>query len=219
MLQPLKHVFGKRSPVRLIVFESLNKYHQFGMDRVTAGLIWCYGVGTKLSDYRERLGTNILDSVVMSLPSPNRKLLHRKLLKHSRNASIVASCLQSWINLHPEGPFASISYPGLTNHPSYDWAKDMIFHGSFLAIELKKQYQTIPTYQRFIKSVITIAKKKQIQIVAGTSFGLDTTRVYLTALRSVPTKPFIRVAVGTENRVAIGKIADLFIEVFSRFYP
>lgn len=218
MLQPLKYVFWKHSPVRLIVFESLNKYHQFGMDRITAGLIWCYGTGTiKFSDYRAHLGTNIPDISVASLPTPNRKFLHKRLIRHSRNAYIVASRLQSWIHEHPECPFASITYPALPNHVSNGWAKNMAFHGCFFTIVWKEKYQSVPVYNRFLSEILKTAHKRNVDIVGGTSFGLNTTRVYLTALRNKPTKPFVRIAVGTEHRQAIEAILLVFLETLEKY--
>ena len=48
--------------VRLIVFESLLKYAQLGLDRANAGVIVARGeVAEALSEYREHLGTNVAD--------------------------------------------------------------------------------------------------------------------------------------------------------------
>ena len=40
--QILKRTIGKSTTLHTIVFESLNKYYQFGMDRVTGGIIWVH---------------------------------------------------------------------------------------------------------------------------------------------------------------------------------
>src|SRR5207302_9470279 len=58
---------------RLIVFESLLKYAQLGLDRVTAGVIVARREDAEaLDDYREHLGMNVADACVRMLPPPSR---------------------------------------------------------------------------------------------------------------------------------------------------
>ncbi len=202
--QPLPLIQGRFSKIRIIVFESLNKYHQFGLDRVTGGIIWSYGGDTiKLFDYREHLGTNIADSSVASLPTPNRKLLTRRFMRHQRNATLMVKRLQSFIDDHSRAPFARIVYPGM---------------GSFFVIEVKPQYRTIRFYKRVISRIIAVARRQNVAIVSGTSFGLNTTRIYLTAVRYRAGIPFLRVSVGTEHRLEIETIGEVFVKSFQSFY-
>jgi cystathionine beta-lyase/cystathionine gamma-synthase len=216
MFQPLSLLRGRRTKLRVIVFESLNKYHQFGMDRVTGGILWSVGRDTeKLFDYRVHLGTIMPDVTSASLPTPNRKLLTRRIQRHERNASLLSSAIQEWIDTHPKSPFAKIIFPGLPNHSAN--GMPLPFHGSYFMIEFKKPYQTIPSYKRFVSTVIDQAKRSRVDIVSGTSFGLNRTRIYLTAVRSKPTTPFVRVSVGVEHRIAIENITQVFIRACSHF--
>ena len=218
MLQPFKMMMGKRTKLRLILFESLNKYHQFGMDRITGGIIASFGGDTpKLFDYRRHAGTNIPDNLASSLPSPNRTILLQRLLRHQRNAMALSSTLQEWIDGNPKSPFAKIVFPGLPNHPSYVWAKTLPFTSSYFVVEFKKKYQTVACYKRFISSVIKHAKRRKVHLVAGSTFGINQTRLYLTSLWSRPSMPFVRIAVGTENRIAIEAVKEIFVKVFCTF--
>jgi cystathionine beta-lyase/cystathionine gamma-synthase len=218
MLQPFKKLLGKRSKLRLIVFESLNKYHQFGFDRVTGGIIASYGGDTlKIFDYRVHSGTNIPDASAASIPTPNRGKLLARLKRHQRNTLVLTRALQTWIDSHPASPFEKIVFPALTNHPSYIWANSLPFTGSYFTIQFKKSYKTIPTYQRFIAAVLKQAAKQHVNLVAGSTFGLNQTRIYLTAIRSLPSAPFIRVSVGTEHRAAIEALKELFINILCTF--
>lgn len=205
--QLMKAVVGKRGKVTLLCFESLNKYVQFGLDRTTGGMITAYGkdVG-KLYEYRDHSGTNISDSSVYMIPRPNRDLLEKRLLRHQRNTFFLASFLDGYIK---------IVYPGLPSHPSFSWAKNLPFQGSFFAISFKKK--SIPLYKKFIGTILKMARKKDIDIVAGTSFGLCTTRVYITSLRADFNEPFVRVSVGTENRCELEKLKNLFCEAIATF--
>jgi cystathionine beta-lyase/cystathionine gamma-synthase len=216
--QPFKMVFGKRTNLRLIVFESLNKYHQFGLDRVTGGVITSFGGDTvKLFDYRVHSGTNIPDASAASIPTPNRSVLLTRLRRHQRNAQLLTRGLQSWLDVHPKSPIEKIIYPGLHNHPSYAWARDLPFTGSYFAIQFKTPYQSVSVYKRFVTAVMKSATKHHIELVAGSTFGLNQTRIYLTAIRSSPSTPFIRIAVGTEHRIAIEALIELFVNIFCTF--
>src|SRR5262249_8479327 len=75
-------------PANVPVFfiESLAKYHQFGMDAVTAGAIVLHAEDRLHEDFkrtRARLGTNIPDSSASSLPAPNRHRLISRLKRHA----------------------------------------------------------------------------------------------------------------------------------------
>ena len=92
------------------------------------------------------------------------------------------------------------------------------FFGSYFTFGFKKKYQKVSFYQRFVKEVIKEANKRDLQIVSGTSFGLSTSRIYLTALRAEETVPFVRFAVGTENRYIIEKISEALKAVITRLW-
>lgn len=198
--QPFPEIFGRRTNLRLIQFESLNKYHQFGMDRVTGGIIVAYeNEAGKLFDYRAHAGTNITDVAAASLPTPNRKYLAKRLMLHNNNTAFIATALKNWIDQNPHSSFEGISYPGI---------------GSYFTVKFKRQFATISNFKRFVNIALSIAKRHNVNLVNGTSFGLDTTRIYLTAIRSKPNTPFVRIAVGVEDP---NPLRDVFIETLKRF--
>lgn len=80
--------------VSLIGVTSLNKLFQFGMDRVTAGMVWGTGFkAMKLYDYRDRAGTNCPDSTIASLPTPNKKMLDLYIKRIVRNNMLIGKSL------------------------------------------------------------------------------------------------------------------------------
>ena len=98
--------------VRLVVFESLLKYAQLGLDRANAGVIVARREDAEsLEDYREHLGTNIPDMSVHALPPPDRGVLERRLARLQRNAMHLADGLDARV---PSG--VAIVYPGLDGH-------------------------------------------------------------------------------------------------------
>ena len=175
--------------------------------------MWAYGQqAAKLFDYRVHLGTNIPDIDVCALPTPNRIMLTKRLMRHSRNALFVAQRLQTWISDHPSSPFEAISFPGLL-----DAARANQFYGSYLTVGFKKKFRTVPIYKRFVKLCMSYAKAYRADLVCGSTFGTNITRVYLTAMRSVPNAPFIRIAVGTEDRQSIETISEVFVQTLAHF--
>jgi cystathionine beta-lyase/cystathionine gamma-synthase len=189
-----------------IVYESLNKFHQFGMDRVLGGIIWSIGGDTKkLFNYRVNLGTNILDSALLTIPTPNRKIMDIHLNRLGRNTFTIAKYISD--HLSSKSPVAQVIYPGLKKHPCFRWTEKMQFHGAFFMLQLKPQFQSTTYYNRILVKISNQAKKEKITIVSGTSFGFPITRIYLTATYAQKAEPFIRISPGTETLLVTYRIA------------
>ena len=200
--QPLKKYIRSSRNLHFIIIESLNKFHQFGCDRVTGGVLWAYGKGAdKIFTYRMRLGTNIPDASVHALPMPNRERLTHRMMRLSRNALLIAQGLEK---------YTPVAYPGLENYKGFVWSKKNIFHGAFLVPQFAGKKKSVGGYQKFIANSIRIAKHEGVSLIAGTSFGFSTTRVYLTALIARTTNPFLRISAGTEQRWEVERLIEIF---------
>lgn len=208
--QPFRYLPRVGGP-RLFVIESLNKFHQFGFDRVTGGIVWTQGgLPTGMIGAREHMGTNVPDASLLALPWPDRELLDRRLARLGRNARVLAERLDAFAAAHPNAPLERAVYPGLPSHPAYDWAKDEPFQGAFLALAFRPAFARVGYYQSFLARAVAGAARRGIQLVGGSSFGLDATRVYLTARHATRiTTPFVRVAPGTETADEIRVIGDV----------
>lgn len=217
MFQPLRHLPRVFHP-RLYVVESMNKFYQFGFDRVTGGVLWTAGVESiALMKSRVHLGTNMPDASALTLPWPDRAALDKRLARIGRNALDLARRLDAHASAHPGGALARVVYPGLPNYPGYAWTKDLPFHGAFLVLSFAPRHARVSSYQKFVAQVVDEARSRGVGIVSGTSFGMDVTRIYLTALHSNRlTKPFVRVSVGTETEDEIAALADVFAAVLDR---
>ncbi|MBI2617235.1 PLP-dependent transferase [Candidatus Gottesmanbacteria bacterium] len=213
-----KEVIGKSRKFHCIVFESLNKFSQFGLDREMGGIILAYGKDTgNLFEYRKNSGTIITHNSVYAIPTPNKKKLLKRIERHERNTKILAEKLQMYIDEHPYSAIEKIWYPGLPSHPSFPYTKNLRFKGTFFSLQFKRILQSKRKYQQFINLVLTEAKNQNVPIIEGTSFGLDTTRIYLAAAYTIHALPFIRIAVGTETIIEIEKIAGVLIGSMNTF--
>ncbi|MSR84868.1 hypothetical protein EXS71_00260 [Candidatus Uhrbacteria bacterium] len=218
-LQPLSYL-PTLSHIHLIRIESLVKFHQFGFDQITGGMILAQGSTARKMWYaRMHLGTNIAHTSALTLPKPNRKKLEQRFTRFERNAQILSQALEEHVRGLTWTPIANILYPGLASHPAYAWTKSHPFHGAFFTIAFKFGFRHVLVYDAFLALLLSKAKKKNVDLNAGTSFGFDTTRAYLSAryAESRDGSPFVRIAVGTETLFEMETLKQLFIETVDAF--
>jgi cystathionine beta-lyase/cystathionine gamma-synthase len=190
--------------VHLLVFESLLKYAQLGLDRTNAGVIVAReDDAALLQDYREHLGTNIADVAVHALPRPKRTVLERRLARLERNALFLAARLEERC-----GDSVEIVHPGLPSHPSARVAAALPFRGACFSIIFHRHEPDLARERALVEATVAEAAKRDVALLAGSSFGFDTTRIYLTAARAECGEPFIRIAAGTEHRLALEPLAE-----------
>lgn len=200
---------------RLIVFESLLKYAQLGLDRVNAGVIVGRGPeADTLADYREHLGTNASDFAAHVLPTPDRGLLQRRLARLERNATLIADRLEATLARDEAGPVEGIFYPGLAGHPSHPVARRLPFRGACVSVAFRSDQDPAPQ-RALVEDAIAEARARAVPLLAGSSFGFDVTRIYVTAARSEE-EPFVRVSSGTEHRLAAEAVADVLAGALGR---
>jgi len=198
--QPLQYL-PKLSKLSIVIVEGLNKYHQYGFDRVTSGILWASKFSQlPLAGLTQDYGAIIGDASALSLPPPNRALFDAHLARIGRNALELAIATQNEISKRSMSPFSHVAYPGLPNHPTYDRCKNRSFNGGFFSINFKKPFNTPRFYDRFVNDVISTAKAHNVPIICGTGFGFTTSRIYVTArFASQHVTPFIRLSAGSET--------------------
>jgi cystathionine beta-lyase/cystathionine gamma-synthase len=198
MLQPA----GGCSGLRLITFESITKYAQFGFDRTAAGMVVAQSKdGERLDGWREHLGSNITDAAVHQIPAPNRRLLEARLARLARNATLLAGFLHEHSRKH--GFAVGICHPGLENHPSFSVARALRFTGSFFGLRLHSPFDSPGHRRELLEAALDEARRLRVPLVEGTSFGFDTSRIYVTAAGPEHDGAFIRLAAGTEHRLGV----------------
>ncbi|HEY9869606.1 MAG TPA: pyridoxal-phosphate dependent enzyme [Candidatus Obscuribacterales bacterium] len=205
MLLPAGMLAHLPEHVTVILVESLAKHHQFGMDIVTGGIALIHARKALHENFRKtraRLGANISDASVGSLPKPSRSKLLRRMQRHSRNTRILASQLEESAGA-PDGVIESIS-----------WLRDGTeiaswYAGSCFSIELCEPFRSIEKYRQFEQTVLELARQRNLPVALGTSFGFDVSRLYVTAPATAFEQPFLRVSVGTETARDIEALAEI----------
>jgi len=191
---------------RLVVFESLLKYGQLGLDRAGAGVIVARPRDSESLDaYREHLGTNIPDISVHALPTPDRRVLECRLARLQRNALWLGTGLEE-----RAPPGVKIVYPGLGAHRLPGAAGRLTFRGGCLSVLFGEPAPSFfDSQSRLVGEAVSLAASRGIRLLAGSSFGFDTTRIYLTAARAESGTPFVRIAAGTEHRLELDALIDV----------
>jgi cystathionine beta-lyase/cystathionine gamma-synthase len=194
--------------VELVVFESLTKYAQLGLDRTAAGMIIApRPLADRLDVCREHLGTNLTDLAAHQIPAPNRQLLQARLTRLSRNARELAVFLAE--RYDRRGLPVRVAHPGLPEHPSFPVARTLSFQGGTFG--LVPEDDTHEPRVRLVKAILYEARRRRVPLVEGTSFGFDTTRIYLTASGTGHGVPFVRVAAGSEHRLGIEALKRVLV--------
>ncbi len=190
--------------LRLVVFESLLKYAQLGLDRANAGVIVARLADVEsLESYREHLGTNVSDVSAHALPPPDRAVLERRLTRVQRNAIQLAESLEE-----RAPPGVAIVYPGLGAASRWGGAARLPFRGGCIAVVFGDCEERLERQHRLVCEAVAEASRRGIRLLAGSSFGFDTTRVYLTAAGAEYGTPFVRIATGTEHRLELEPLTD-----------
>ena len=186
--------FALPKNVALIGVESQNKLLQFGLDRVCAGIVWGTGyISQKLYDYRDHAGTICPDSTIATLPTPNRAMAKLYTKRLIRNTTLLVSILEK--NPKIRAQKIHLIYPKNAQ-------------GVYFILHWKQSL--LHSYNRYIHQVLISAKKLHISLVHGTSFGLGTTRIYTVAMHTQYTRPFLRIALGSETVAQVLALGDLF---------
>ncbi len=181
--------------ITLLGVESQNKFLQFGLDRVTAGVVWGTGfISQQLHDYRDHAGLNCPDSTIATLPTPNRAIATIHIRRIERNTKHIVERFSN----HAKKNIMMIYPTGLG------------FSGGYCILYWKTTL--LRSYKRYIERVMAHAKKSNYPLVHGTSFGFTTTRIYTVAMHTHYERPFLRIAPGTETAIESEKLAELFLK-------
>lgn len=177
-----------------IFFESLNKFHQFGLDRVTGGMLVGYGMYyDELYRIRDHSGMSLPEASAMTIPTPQSSLMHRYLHTLRNNTDILRHEVEKVSGI-------IVRVAATKKSPI----------GTFLSVEVPEHSFTL--YRKVIQKALSLARKEKIPLLAGTTFGTPVTRLYTWTTRSKFERPFLRITPGLEDSEEIQKVGRIMRE-------
>jgi hypothetical protein len=93
----------------------------------------------------------------------------------------------------------------------------LAFQGGSLVLVLRPPYRLVEAYQRFLALALGEARDAGVDLVIGSSFGFDTTRLYLTTPFAGPfSEPYLRISAGTESMLELQQLGDVLVRAMQR---
>ncbi len=193
-----------RGKCQIVVWESLNKFFQFGLDRTTGGVIWADKNGEDGLTYwdlfhaRIHAGAIMPDFACALMPRQSAARMEVYQERINRNAEIIATELKKIVGGRVKQVYRAEREP---------------FAGAQIVVLLTNN--SVWQIQSVIRRAITEAKRRRVQLSAGSSFGLPNTRVYLTARKTDFARSFLRISAGCESEPAIREIGEVLKKVLA----
>jgi len=222
--------------VKIFSFESLVKYGQDGQDLVQAGLITAIGeyASESVDQVRKEKGLQPPENTIRKLAaSPPPEITDAKMQRHSRNSEHLTAVLAEEAK-NPDSFIAEVIFPGHESHSQFEAAKNEMTGGGGL-LNIGFRTENLLGYQEkhetwsdkpmspyeltkkegeiigaFNALIILLAKKINLEVNKGTSYGFRTTRIAIYERKQTEKEkakfdhewknvPYLRVATGTEN--------------------
>ncbi len=194
--------------LNVFLYRSLQKLDQQGLDLVTGGLIIHYGNLNLLLDSFRQMGTMPTEVETATLEKLGIKNIEPKLLRHSRNALLIADYLAN-LKDKPESIIDKVFHPLLNSEP------ESFFQVPLLFFSLKEHFN-LEDNNAFLQELLKAAKAGEISLIAGTSFGFNCSRIMITTFPNSSIICF-RFSPGTETLQEVYKLLNIFTEVTTNF--
>src|SRR5206468_2981438 len=110
---------------------------------------------------------NASDLAPYLVPSPDRRLLQRRLSRLGRNALLIAAAVRSAAG----GVVTGAWYPGLPGSGLFDAGAGPWFRGGYLGVELGPGLDRPDRHRRLVDLALATAGARGVPLVAGASFG------------------------------------------------
>ena len=195
--------------VSILFVEDIARHHQFGLDTVTGGMIVA-DMHNELQESfrlsRARIGTNVTDTSVGSLPKPNRERLLNRLQRHSSNATLLAQELETYLR-QPASVIRSVSWlePGSNVCPQY--------HGAAVTVRLHRAFRSVNFYRQFCTRLVESATERGLSVISRPGFGFDSSSISVSMPQDMFDEPCITISVGTETRAEIHMLVEILAQV------
>ena len=185
----------------IFLFRSLQKLDQNGLDLTTGGLITHYGdLKLPLDDLRQ-MGTMPTEQSILNLESLGFSNNRERFLRHSRNTLLLACYLNNLSN-NKNSIIEKVFHPLLREKTLKEFFQIPLF---FLSL---KEHFNLEDANFFLSKLLENSKKANFNLIAGTSFGFNFSRIMITTF-SDSNKICFRLATGIETLEEVYTLIDI----------
>lgn len=200
----------------LIVIESSNKYRQLGLDVCMAGMVTMSKTSAvnvqAMWDSRRHTGGVLSDYAAHVLPNPSYDLFMKRMVRIDRNCLVFAERFNCSFLLKGS-VFAC--HPRLNNFKQKKVFNTYAVPTGLVTFQFSNQGKDhIRFLDEVIRATMREAKKYNVSLVHGLSFGFDISRLSVAARMAKDADPFLRLSSGTENILNMLLLAQLMKKVF-----
>jgi cysteine synthase len=193
---------GMPDRVSILFIERLEQHHHFGLDSAKAGIVVAHiseGLHENFKLSRARYGTNISDSSVGILPTPDRGRLGLRLSRHARNTRLLADVLDSAFE-DIDSVLDSCHWRGFKRCPWYA--------GVGLVLRFRPEFRSAEFVGAFGDKVRAIAFKAGFTLGKTKALGADITSMFVDQIKDSD-EFVVVIAPGTETAQEVCKLAKL----------
>lgn len=201
--------------IEVLYYESCSKYLQLGFEHCLAGVVVHK---TNLRPYLERLRRN----GGLILYSSDAALFPRYTYQeYARHLNLIAANTAKAASLLATHPFVvehlHVHSPMLPNHIDFTAAKSLNFTGGCISFQFKEAGLNARDHLNgFIYTMLACARKANLPLVKGVSFGFVTPRISASAAIAASEPPFLRLYVGlASDQIAL--LVEVFVAGLHRF--
>lgn len=202
----------------LIVVESMAKYSQLGLDVVAGGVIWSKAekaISARLDRVREYTGTNISDSSILAIPLLAAARINelekfwalRSVRLHRQEHNAISL---SWLLQQAARGIQRVNYPKSVDGTAWN------FRGTLINAVPCWPINSLNGARKWIDQALQHAKKTDLALIGGASFGFDITRLYPSNLDTQANSFYLRIACGTEPSGIMQKIGETLLHSLNK---
>ncbi|MBO9998592.1 MAG: PLP-dependent transferase [Cyanobacteria bacterium SID2] len=186
------------SHVKLLYFESGNKYQQFEDTAMKGIIIVPQALKQEFTSIRREIGTILYDWAACCLPqSISIEELKLKMGRFARNALTIGNRVNNDVDLQN---FCTVNYPLDPSHPDFTTARKYFSAqlGGVVTLSFTSQeFYDREKLDRLINRLIDRCQSRRIPFCKGDSYGFSIPRIHIGGSKT--DKPFLRLCVGSRS--------------------